>query len=426
MRPTSAGARCRARRTEKPMASARLARSVIPAVTPSRSTVARGALGPAPGVAARSGVGVTVRIAARVYFNTSDRTALANAKEDEGRVPRVVARDRCPCCASEERTQMFSRPDYYMGVPGDYAYAACRGCGSVYQAPMVDPADVALCYPGSYYTHSRGPESHGRARPLAGVRDKLRTAVQALAGSRPDAAAGLACALVADPGGSRARVLRPAGGTDPAIQRRTRARSRDGCREPVAAAVPSRLGRRGHRAGPDCGSYCAGRHQSAGPQYGSSESNLEPGAYELVVLSHVFEHLVDPVAALSHLGECLSARGRIVLIYPNLTSLAAHSFGPDWIHWDPPRHLFLPSGGGLRAAVARTLRRPDGPRAAGPLTPPGGAPPESTRRPGPPAGRGAAHRGAATRPAARRPLGPPPDLRDRSRIPCTSRSSGSA
>jgi 2-polyprenyl-3-methyl-5-hydroxy-6-metoxy-1,4-benzoquinol methylase len=252
---------------------------------------------------------------------------------------------------------MFSRPDYYMGVPGDYTYAACRGCDSVYQAPMVDPADVALCYPESYYTHSRGPESHGGTRLLAGVRDKLRTAVQALAGSRRDAVAnlhgprwpiravrerayfGLLEELI--PTSNGARALEVGTGAGDLLRQLSRAGwAAEGIEpDPIAAAIA--------------------RTATGLPVHNTTllGSDLEPGAYELVVLSHVLEHLADPVAALHRLAECISARGRIVLIYPNIGSLAAESFGPDWIHWDPPRHLFLPSERGLRAAVARAHLR---------------------------------------------------------------------
>lgn len=45
--------------------------------------------------------------------------------------------------------------------------------------------------------------------------------------------------------------------------------------------------------------------------------DLPRGAYHLVSLSHVFEHLNDPLGALRRLAELLAPEGRVVLLYPN-------------------------------------------------------------------------------------------------------------
>jgi SAM-dependent methyltransferase len=82
-------------------------------------------------------------------------------------------------------------------------------------------------------------------------------------------------------------------------------------------------------------------------------ASAEEGVYDLVVLSHVFEHLPDPVEALRRVRRLLTARGRAVLVYPNARSLGASAFREHWFHWDPPRHIFLPSLQGLSASAAQ-------------------------------------------------------------------------
>jgi SAM-dependent methyltransferase len=91
------------------------------------------------------------------------------------------------------------------------------------------------------------------------------------------------------------------------------------------------------------------------PVHAGSAETVDPGLgpYDLVALVHVFEHLADPVAALGALARLLAPGGRLVLLYPNPAALAARWFGPDWFHWDPPRHLSLPPIGALPAAVHR-------------------------------------------------------------------------
>jgi SAM-dependent methyltransferase len=81
--------------------------------------------------------------------------------------------------------------------------------------------------------------------------------------------------------------------------------------------------------------------------------DLPPGSYDLVVLQHVFEHLDDPPGALRRIGDLLAPGGRAVLLYPNPGSLGARLFGACWFHWDPPRHLVIPTGRALAAAARR-------------------------------------------------------------------------
>jgi SAM-dependent methyltransferase len=79
--------------------------------------------------------------------------------------------------------------------------------------------------------------------------------------------------------------------------------------------------------------------------------DLPTGAYRLIVLSHVFEHLDLPVPALRRLTALLAPGGRVVLFYPNPESLGAWLFGRDWFPWDAPRHLSLPTIRALTTAA---------------------------------------------------------------------------
>jgi SAM-dependent methyltransferase len=75
--------------------------------------------------------------------------------------------------------------------------------------------------------------------------------------------------------------------------------------------------------------------------------DLPGGAYHLVALSHVLEHLGDPVSALRRIEEFLAPGGRAVLLYPNPESLGARVFRDAWFPWEVPRHLVLPSSRAL-------------------------------------------------------------------------------
>ena len=65
-----------------------------------------------------------------------------------------------------------------------------------------------------------------------------------------------------------------------------------------------------------------------------------PGPYDALTMWHVLEHLSDPRAAVERARTFLASDGRLLISVPNLASLQARLFGPDWLHLDLPRHLF--------------------------------------------------------------------------------------
>jgi 2-polyprenyl-3-methyl-5-hydroxy-6-metoxy-1,4-benzoquinol methylase len=71
------------------------------------------------------------------------------------------------------------------------------------------------------------------------------------------------------------------------------------------------------------------------------DPSLKPGSFTAVTLSHVIEHVPDPVATLRACHRLLAPGGLLACVTPNTASLGARSFGPAWLHWDPPRHLHL-------------------------------------------------------------------------------------
>jgi SAM-dependent methyltransferase len=87
-------------------------------------------------------------------------------------------------------------------------------------------------------------------------------------------------------------------------------------------------------------------------------ADLPAAAFDLVVLSHVFEHLDDPHAALRRLADLLVPTGRTVLIYPNPVGLGARLFRRLWTEWDPPRHLVMPPLSAIFTAARRSGLHP--------------------------------------------------------------------
>jgi SAM-dependent methyltransferase len=61
--------------------------------------------------------------------------------------------------------------------------------------------------------------------------------------------------------------------------------------------------------------------------------------FDLITVSHLIEHLPNPVAALQKLASLLASGGRLMIALPNRGSLEARLFGSRWLGWEIPRHL---------------------------------------------------------------------------------------
>lgn len=73
----------------------------------------------------------------------------------------------------------------------------------------------------------------------------------------------------------------------------------------------------------------------------SLESFLENNnkTYDLVVMSHVLEHIINPEKQLQSLRELINNKGMIIIIVPNSSSLTAKIFGKYWGYWQVPIHI---------------------------------------------------------------------------------------
>jgi 2-polyprenyl-3-methyl-5-hydroxy-6-metoxy-1,4-benzoquinol methylase len=62
--------------------------------------------------------------------------------------------------------------------------------------------------------------------------------------------------------------------------------------------------------------------------------------YDVVVLSNVLEHAMNPKEMLSHVARIMKPHGQVWISCPNLKSWLRYLFGRHWINWHVPFHLF--------------------------------------------------------------------------------------
>ncbi len=61
--------------------------------------------------------------------------------------------------------------------------------------------------------------------------------------------------------------------------------------------------------------------------------------FDVIILSHVIEHLPDPYSLIKELKKLCTNKGRVIITTPNATSLGASIFGRYWRGLEPPRHF---------------------------------------------------------------------------------------
>jgi len=77
--------------------------------------------------------------------------------------------------------------------------------------------------------------------------------------------------------------------------------------------------------------------------------------FDVVLLSHVLEHIYEPRLFLESLAQDLAPGGRLVVITPNVGSLAAKCLGRYWSMLKPIDHVSMLTKQALRAACPASL-----------------------------------------------------------------------
>ncbi len=83
------------------------------------------------------------------------------------------------------------------------------------------------------------------------------------------------------------------------------------------------------------------------------EAELPHGRFASILLSQVLEHVRDPHAVLRTVGPALREGGTVYIVVPNAASIWRRVFGPDWVHWHVPFHLFHFTEEALRKLCAQ-------------------------------------------------------------------------
>lgn len=222
-------------------------------------------------------------------------------------------------------------------------------CGLLWLDPMPLDEDLGLAYSGDYYTHQDDPPLtwprrayrwlrrgylarrfgyHAEAVPL------WHQVLGSLIVLHPRRRADMeftAMHLTAVPGGRLLEV---------------------GCGSGQALRVLGELGWDAEGVDFDRAAVERARARGLAVRLGSlREQGYAAESFDAVVMSHLIEHVPDPLLVLEECRRVLKPGGRLVILTPNAGSWGHAVIQEHWFALDPPRHLILFHLGTLRTVV---------------------------------------------------------------------------
>lgn len=241
----------------------------------------------------------------------------------------------CRICGWTGEHATWELREKMFGLGDPFTYFHCGNCRCL--QIVSPPANWSRYYPPHYYSlRAEAVRQTGLRSLLAGWRDRAFATGQAgwmRLLSTPKCCGEHLLALGRVPMTRRMRILDV------------------GCGRGQLLSVLHRAGFR-HLAGVD--PFLAADHEVI-PGIWVRKRPVEamPGAFDLVMLHHVLEHVSEPLAMLVACRERLTPGGRILVRIPTVDCAVTEQFHENAVQLDPPRHLILHSRASLELLVAR-------------------------------------------------------------------------
>ena len=262
---------------------------------------------------------------------------------------RTVPRPNCPICGSLGIDEYHGLKDGLYGTPGQWDMKKCpqQDCGAFWLDPMPHADDLSLAYRG-YYTH------RGNVSPRNSLANRTRDALVSFKLGYPQRQplqfrlAGLLLNFSA----RRTEYLlhhyfylrwRPSGRL-----------LEIGCGAGDQLLALKNAGWDVIGIDFDPAAVAAARSKGLDVILGDlRDAKLDAASFDAVVMSHVIEHVFEPVTLLAECTRVLKPRGDFVTITPNAKSWGHRMFRASWRGLEPPRHLTVFTPGSLRLAIEK-------------------------------------------------------------------------
>lgn len=261
--------------------------------------------------------------------------------------------DSCPVCAGKQRELLHAQlRDYLFSTPGDWSMYRCSGCGSAYLDPRPGPASIGRAYT-KYLTHVLNDATKAQQ---TGLLKRLKRGIEHAYRNKRYASRSGFSGLA-----SWAIYLLPARRRKIDVEMRympkpsTHSRLLDlGCGNGDFLLRARQAG--WHTVGVDFDPKAAALARQRGLDIKVGDINIlanEP-AFDGITLSHIIEHVHDPIEVITACYRLLKPGGWLWLETPNIDSQGHQLYGEYWRGLESPRHLVLFNHNSLRSLLTAT------------------------------------------------------------------------
>ena len=275
---------------------------------------------------------------------------------------RVEGVAACPLCGGEGRVLYTGFRDRYWDAPGTWSFRRCMACRHLWLDPRPIPEDIGRLY-ASYFTHAPTAPLPFRGDSFWAVATR---GVLAALGYR-----GLARNAMERWFGRTLRFVPPLWDECKRAIRSIEGPPRGllvdiGCGNGWYLELMRDLGWAVQGLEPDpVGANLARRRGLDVVERPIEDAVFPDDAFDVITMSHVIEHVIDPVRVLSIARRILRKGGVLLIMTPNAGSWGHRKFGPAWFHLDPPRHLHLFTSANLAACAEKAGLRVTSSRTTG-------------------------------------------------------------
>lgn len=248
----------------------------------------------------------------------------------------------CPICGGTQRLVLHEGIEdrVFHCAPGQWNLHTCEHCSVAYLDPRPTSASIGRAY-ASYYTHADAVDTDaGSAGRIGRLRRSLRNGyLNHRYGARFLPATTLGRLAMPAMRGKKTQLDREHRNL-PRWQGKGEKVLDIGCGDGAFLKRAAQIGWEAWGVEPDA--KAAGRLSGFKVLQGSLPNIPLPNAsFDYITLSHVIEHLHDPVAALKEIHRLLKPGGQVWIATPNIESLGHRLFGTNWIGIQSPTHLVL-------------------------------------------------------------------------------------
>jgi len=258
--------------------------------------------------------------------------------------------ESCPICGEVDRELLYEglTDRVFFCAPGRWSLYRCMACGSAFLDPRPTPATIAMAY-NIYFTHDDGVEG---AKGLFGsLKRRLRNGyINGLYNKNIQPASKIGHLITSLLPPKRRQI-------DESVRHLPTTRPPGtlvdiGCGNGQFLRMAMQLGWQTWGVDIDPKAVATARKTGAKVIHGGfPDTGLPSQHFDLVTLSHVIEHVHDPIAALQEVFRILKPGGQIWISTPNMESGSHARFGPTWLALDSPRHLVIFTRQSLKTAL---------------------------------------------------------------------------